>query len=129
LALASSGSIATWVVWNMYPTIWGSIIATSQVISVIKPYFPFSNYIVQLRDKSPLMKQLNYDYEKLWYDMEYNKITEDDSVKAHFDLKKRKSDILNFKSQHKIFTDNKIEQKVIGIMKHYEKNNFGIERD
>ena len=41
LAVASSGSIAAWVVWNRFPFVWGAIIASSQVITVIKPYFPY----------------------------------------------------------------------------------------
>jgi hypothetical protein len=33
LAIASSGAIGAWAVWQQYPKVWAGIIATSQVIS------------------------------------------------------------------------------------------------
>ena len=41
-AIASSGSIAAWVIWKQYAFVWGTIIAASQVADALKDVFPFS---------------------------------------------------------------------------------------
>jgi len=41
-AIASSGSIAAWVIWKEYAFVWGAIIAASQVADALKDVFPFS---------------------------------------------------------------------------------------
>ncbi len=41
-AIASSGSIAAWVIWKEYAFVWGVIIAASQVTDALKDVFPFS---------------------------------------------------------------------------------------
>ena len=37
LAIASSGSIASWAIWDEYAIYWGGFIALSQLITAIKP--------------------------------------------------------------------------------------------
>ena len=39
-AVASSSSIAAWVVWKEYAFIWGALIAMSQVLDALKGVFP-----------------------------------------------------------------------------------------
>jgi hypothetical protein len=41
-AIASSGSIAAWVVWREYAFAWGAIIAVAQVVDALKEVFPFT---------------------------------------------------------------------------------------
>ena len=41
-AIASSGSIAAWVIWKEYAFVWGMIIAASQVADALKDVFPFA---------------------------------------------------------------------------------------
>ena len=41
-AIASSGSIAGWVLWKQYAFIWATIIAASQVMDALKDVFPFT---------------------------------------------------------------------------------------
>lgn len=45
LDIASSGSIAAWAVWKSAPMVWGGIIAGSQLVTAIKPYFPYFKYV------------------------------------------------------------------------------------
>jgi len=40
-AIASSTSIAGWVIWKEYAFVWGGFIAASQVMSAIRPYLPY----------------------------------------------------------------------------------------
>ena len=41
-AIASSGSIAGWVIWKEYAFVWGTIIVASQVADALKDVFPFT---------------------------------------------------------------------------------------
>ncbi|WP_147082522.1 hypothetical protein [Methylobacterium haplocladii] len=44
-AVASSGSIAGWVVFKDYPILWSSIIVAAQLLDALKNVFPFArNY-------------------------------------------------------------------------------------
>lgn len=126
LAMASSGSIAAWAIWQVYPKVWGFIIAVSQVLTVLKPYFPYFKYVKELNSKSLSVDQINIEIEKLWYKMQNNKISEVDAVEAYFDIKKRTTEIFNF-SDDIIFKVNKdIEQKANEKMKVFLKSNYNI---
>ena len=41
-AIASSGSIALWAIWQKHAMVWGSIIAASQIADALKDAFPFA---------------------------------------------------------------------------------------
>ena len=55
LAIVSSSSIAAWTVWQIVPQLWAGMIAITQVIQAVKPYFPYSRYIRALNEKSKLL--------------------------------------------------------------------------
>lgn len=97
IAIASSGSIATWAIWAKYPIVWGSIIAISQVVSFAKPYFPFNKYLTELHEKKNLALGINLSFEKLWYKVQYDKISEDESVQEFFLIKDQMNKAFNFK--------------------------------
>ena len=48
LAICSSTSIAAWVVWKDYALVWAVLIASSQVVQAIRPYFPYQERIKHL---------------------------------------------------------------------------------
>lgn len=126
LAVASSGSIAAWAIWNLYPFIWGGIIALSQVITVVKPYFPYFKYVKELTEKSARIDILNIDMERLWYKIQNDKITEDESVEVYFDLRKQIVEILNFRDDT-VFSGSKIiEKKANERVQTFLKNNYNI---
>src|SRR5271166_1107670 len=41
-AIASSGAIAAWALWQEYALVWGAIIAASQVADALRDVFPFT---------------------------------------------------------------------------------------
>jgi hypothetical protein len=96
LAIASSGSIGAWAIWNLWPLLWGTIIAASEVINVIKPFFPYNKYIKILNSKNNKLDLLNIEYEKLFLDFDKGKISEDEAENSYFDLEKRAVNICNF---------------------------------
>ena len=51
LAITSSASIASWAIWSDYAMVWGCIIAISQVVTALKPIFPFSKHVHTLNTR------------------------------------------------------------------------------
>ncbi len=126
LAIVSSGSIAAWVVWDNNSLIWGGIIAVSQVLTVIKPYFPYLKYIKELKMRSIKIDFINIELEKLWYKMESGKTSEEQAADIYFDLQKEIAEILNFGDDTVFDIDKKTRQRANERMKIYLKNNYGI---
>jgi hypothetical protein len=66
-AVASSGGIAAWVIWQRYAFLWASIIALSQLADALKDVFPFqkrrtalSRWVRQL-DRMFVVAQRDWD--------------------------------------------------------------------
>ena len=97
IAIASSGSIATWAIWTKYPMLWGGIIALSQIVSSIKPYFPYNKYLNELQEKKNIALKINLDFERLWYKVQYDKITDEESGQKLFLIKEQMNKAYNFK--------------------------------
>lgn len=129
LALTSSGSIATWAIWNKYTLVWASIIAVSQIFNVIKPYFPYFKYVKELNSKTYRIETLNIEFERLWYLIQNNKIDEDDYIEKYFDLKKQLAEVLKFNDDTIFNVTDKIEIKANHKMKIFMKNDYNIQLD
>lgn len=97
LAVTSASSISSWVIWKEYAFIWASIIAISQLIQVIKPLFPFNSYIQELQNKEVLLGSINLELEKLWYKLQYDKITEKAMEREFFKIKEKINEALKFR--------------------------------
>jgi hypothetical protein len=65
-AVASSGSIAAWVVWREYAFIWALIIAASQVADALKNVFPFSRQYHAAGEYMLALDRLLIDAEMEW---------------------------------------------------------------
>ncbi|MDO7173066.1 hypothetical protein [Mariniflexile sp. AS56] len=127
LAIASSGSIAAWAIWDSNPLIWGGIIALSQVITVIKPYFPYYKYVKELNSKCLKIDVLNIEFERLWHKIQNGLITSEQSADAYFEYRKEIAEILNFNDDILFEVGNNIINKSNFKMKIYLKNNYGID--
>ena len=42
-AIASSASIGAWVVWKDYAFLWGTLIASAQVLNAVRQYLPYKD--------------------------------------------------------------------------------------
>ncbi len=122
LAITSSGSIAGWLIWDKLYIIWSVIIGLSQVVNIIKPFFPFSKYIKEFNVKLIQMENLNLDFEKLWYNIESNKITKKVMENKYFALKKELTETLRFSEDTVIKTSEKIKNKSNKRMKIFIKD-------
>jgi hypothetical protein len=111
LAIATSASIGAWAVWKEFPFVWASIIAASNVVTVIKPYFPYSRYIKTLNERYIQAQDLFLSYERVWYQIEKAKLTEDDIAEKYFELSKRHNEIFNFENIFYNSEDKKLKNK------------------
>ena len=98
LALTSASSVAGWAIWNKYPIFWASIIGVSQVLSIAKPYIGFVKNDKAYLEMSFEFERLYLEYERLWYDIEYQKLKEDDA-REHLDKLRRKE--MEIEERHK----------------------------
>jgi len=126
LAISSSGSIAAWAIWESTTLIWGAVIAFSQVITVVKPYFPYFRYTKEINSKTIKIEVLNIEFERLWYKIENKKINEEEAAELYFTYQKEIAEILNFDDDTLFKIDSKIKQKANAKMKIYLRNNHGI---
>ncbi len=126
LALTSSGSIAAWAIWNQNPMIWATIIALSQVMTVIKPYFPYFKYVKELNAKCYRIENLNVEIEKLWFKITSDKISEEDAAEEYFEIKKQMVEIFNFNDDTIFGETKKIEKKANERMRIFLKNEYQI---
>lgn len=126
LAIASSGSIAVWAVWQQYPLIWSSIIALSQIITVIKPYFPYSKITKELNSRYNKIDLLNVEFEKFWSKIQRGKLKEDMIEQLYFDHTRTYAELLKFPDDIIFDTSKGIEMQGNQKMNNYLKTHFGL---
>lgn len=127
LALASSGSIAAWAVWKEYPLLWSSIIALSQVVMTIKPYFPYHKVIKELNSRCLKLNLLNIETERIWNKIQRGKLTDDNIEQYYYDYNKTYAELLNFPDDLVFVTSREIEAKAEDKLKNYLKSFYGID--
>lgn len=89
LAITSSSSIAGWAIWDEYGKVWGFLIALSQVITAIKPLFPFNKHVHTLNTHCYKQEALFLELEELWFKVKDKRIDEDEARQQLTYLKKR----------------------------------------
>ena len=67
MAITSSVSIGSWVIWQNLSFIWGTAIAISQVITAVNAYLPYKKRIRPLYGLSNDYEKLALLMEKQWY--------------------------------------------------------------
>ncbi len=107
LAIASSASIAGWVIWKEYQFIWASIIVISQFITSIKSFLPYSSRIKSISKILKEMELLSIEYEEKWFYIADGQKTEEEINVLRFELKKNKSKIIRKYFITSVLPDNK----------------------
>ncbi|MEJ2498874.1 MAG: hypothetical protein P8Y49_05730 [Sulfurovaceae bacterium] len=107
LAVASSASIAGWVIWKEYQFIWASIIVLSQFITAIKSFLPYSSRIKSISKILKEMELLSIEYEEKWFYIADGRKTEEEINTLRFELKKNKSKIMRKYFITSVLPDNK----------------------
>ena len=94
LALASSSSIAGWVIWKEHAFVWACFIMASQVISTLYRYLPFKARIKPLGAAGVELAILANAAEKGWYEISTGNVPEEEINKKMFALRDKSSAIL-----------------------------------
>ena len=77
LAIASSGCIASWTIWDKYAKYWGGFIALSQLITAIKPLFPFHKHVHTLNHRCYKQELLFLELIEMWQNINDKSESED----------------------------------------------------
>jgi hypothetical protein len=110
LAVSSSASIGTWVLWQEYSKVWAAIIAASQVINAIKP---FLNYRKRLDSLNGLAREIDgifFKAEMTWHRISEGQLTNDQIQNEWIALKESIS-----KAEHKHFADATLPQRPVAV--------------
>lgn len=91
LAVVTSGSVAAWAVWeqDQLKVLWAVLIAISQVLTIIKPYFLFPKYIKVFNEKGQKWQQITVELEELWHEVDNDLVDEANAKKRYFSLRKK----------------------------------------
>lgn len=69
LAITSSGSIASWTIWDDYAIYWGGLIALSQLITALKPIFPFHKHVHSINHRCYKQELLFLELIEMWQNL------------------------------------------------------------
>jgi len=124
LAFTSSGSVAGWAIWKEIPWLWGIIIIASQLVIVLKPYFPFSKYSKEFSEKYVLLQSLVNELEQFYLKIHLKKITEEQAIEDFFKIKHEIESSLNFSNENDFNVNKRMKKKAEHRMKIYLKTNY-----
>jgi hypothetical protein len=97
LAIASSSSIAGWIIWQSLSFVWGAIIAISQAINAIKPYLPYAKRLRSLQSASNELESVFIAMESHWFKVAEGQLT---SEQVHSLQMKYKEKIRQVSQKH-----------------------------
>jgi hypothetical protein len=76
-AIASSGSIAAWAVWQQYAFVWGVIIAASQLADALKDVFPFIRTHKAASEHTVVLNSMFIDAQLEWENIFLGRYTDE----------------------------------------------------
>lgn len=94
-AIASSGSIAAWTLWEDFSYVWAFIIAVSQVLTAIRSFLPYSR---RLKFLVPFIESLKLLYNKIeynWLKVASGDLTEEEINELLYNFKEEFTNIEN----------------------------------
>ena len=90
LAITSSSSICGWAVWNQAQMIWATIIASSQLLSVVKDYLPYQFRRRALGKLAGELETIFLFAERKWYAVSEGELTSSEIHNLTIDIKAKK---------------------------------------
>lgn len=94
-AIASSGSIAAWTIWDEFSYVWAFVIAASQVLTAIRSFLPYSR---RLKFLVPFMENLKFLYNKIeynWFKVASGDLSEEEINELLYNFKDEFTNIEN----------------------------------
>lgn len=107
LVVVTSTSVSAWAIWKTpyLQWVWASVVALSQIVTLIKPYLNYAKYARELNEKYFFLQGVNTEYERLWLDYRFETITDEKAFKRCFELKEKLTKGLKF-SDDILLTEN-----------------------
>lgn len=93
VAFGTAGSIASWAIWQSFGAVWASIVATVQVVQILKPNIPYVGNDAEYLEASHRFARLFLDFEALWKSIERGELDEAQADAKLYDLRVRELDI------------------------------------
>ncbi len=90
LAIASSGSIAAWAVWQQYPYVWATIIALAQVVTAVKAFLPYQRRSEGIVGLSSEIADALVFAEEHWFEVSEGELYDDDIHALTMQIRKRR---------------------------------------
>ncbi len=88
-AIASSSSIAAWIIWSKLDFVWAAIIAVSHLIVAVRPFLPFDKRVDQIDKLHTLWQGVYLELEKDWYPIMSGEINDKEINEKLFEFEKR----------------------------------------
>jgi hypothetical protein len=125
LAIISLSSISAWAIWKVLPGLFTTFIAVSNILMVIKPLLSYEKKIKELTEKLILLEDVQFEYEKLWYQLETKEINEGQVSKTFFDIYEKQKNSLRTSTELIMGENKKITSKSDKETDSYIKNLYG----
>jgi hypothetical protein len=90
LAVSASTSIGAWALWSHLSWVWGSVIASSQVITAINPFLPYRGRISSYAALLHELEELMIEAELAWHGIAEGERTKAEINKARFRIRAQK---------------------------------------
>lgn len=90
----STGGVMGWKVWDTVPVISCAIIAGVSLLRLIQPHLIVTDKMLNQLDRTKSFYTAYYnDLEKLWFDYEAGRVTEEQALKAFYKIKDGEKEI------------------------------------
>ena len=126
LTIISLSSVSVWVIWDVFPWLWGLLIAGSNILLAIKPILAYDKRIKELTEKLAILEDVQFEYERLWYQNETKSIDEKGASDRFFELYERQIKSLRTSGEIILNEDKKIKTKSNRDTDNYLKNNYNV---
>ena len=88
-AISGSSAIGGWLIWKEFSFFWATVIALSQLHTVIQPYLPYSARLRGLTKLGSELNRLALDAEEQWYSVAHGRLADDEIHKRTISLKRK----------------------------------------
>lgn len=129
LSVISLSSVSAWTLWEWgaMQYVWAALIAISNILVAVRPFFPYSKYAKNLIEKYPKIQDIQLAYEKLWYQVENDLIEEKHLAEQYFQLRKEQNDVFCPTEGIVYSEDKRVIREAEKKIEIYLKENFGVQ--
>ena len=125
-AVASSGGIAGWAIWQEHAFVWGVIIAASQVTDALKDVFPFTKKHKAASAHTIILGSLFIDAQLEWENIFSGRYTDEEIMKRRHKLMKLQHEAERTSFPDGLATRNSLFAQAQQEAESYFKTTYGV---